>query len=79
MYYEFPLVCIAHGNVEDSGMFAPDPSAFVLAHAMSPRLLHIPVEDVLLLSLSTGNCPSYHDFPNHNWGLFQWARRIQTV
>jgi hypothetical protein len=60
-------------------MFAPDPSALVLSHVLSPALLNVPLQDVLMLSLSTGRCREYHEFPDHDWGFVQWAPRLPSV
>jgi patatin-like phospholipase/acyl hydrolase len=60
----------------DGGMFAPDPSSLCLSYVLAPNLLNVPMENVVLLSLSTGNYMQYFSQPTHNWGYLQWAPKI---
>jgi hypothetical protein len=60
----------------DGGMFAHDPASTALTMAISPKRLGIRPEDIVLLSLGTGNVNHYYDDPNHNWGYVQWLPKL---
>ncbi len=63
----------------DGGVFAHSPSDYALSWAV--RQHGVKLEDVVLLSLSTGHVPHYieDDGTAHNFGLYQWLPKMSVV
>jgi patatin-like phospholipase/acyl hydrolase len=64
----------------DGGVFAHNPADLAVTHAVST--LGVPLNDICVLSLSTGSfrqsyAPDVED--GHNYGYYQWASRLPTV
>ncbi len=66
-------------NYIDGGTFAPDPSLLCLTHVMASELLNVAAENIVLLSLSTGNHKKYFSRQTNNWGYVQWATKMIAV
>jgi patatin-like phospholipase/acyl hydrolase len=57
----------------DGGVVAGNPSVCALAQAIHPLTGGQKLDDVVLLSISTGFNPRYVDSFDGDWGLVQWA------
>jgi patatin-like phospholipase/acyl hydrolase len=57
----------------DGGVVAGNPSLCALAQAIHPETGGQKLEDVLLLSVGTGENPRYLEAQDEDWGLVQWA------
>jgi patatin-like phospholipase/acyl hydrolase len=60
----------------DGGVVANNPSVCALAQALHPLTGGQRLEDVVLLSMSTGSNPRYLDSLDGDWGLVQWAPHL---
>ena len=57
----------------DGGVVAPNPSLCALAQALHAQSGGQKLEDITLLSISTGSNPRYLEAEHADWGLVQWA------
>ncbi|MEW6709684.1 MAG: patatin-like phospholipase family protein [Candidatus Riflebacteria bacterium] len=71
---------IANGYV-DGGVFANNPSMVGLAQVLDSRFSKVSLSEVKLLSISSGENPSYIDdqFKNADWGLYHWRKHIIEI
>lgn len=67
-----------HGYI-DGGVVAGNPSVCALAQALEPDTGGQKLEDVVLLSVSTGHNPHYLEVQDADWGLAQWAPHLVTL
>jgi patatin-like phospholipase/acyl hydrolase len=63
---------VHHGYI-DGGVVAGNPSVCALAQALHPDTGGRKLEDVVLLSMGTGQNPRYLQAEEADWGLAQWA------
>ncbi len=63
----------------DGGVVANNPSMAALAQAIDRKTGKQRLEDILLLSLSTGTEPKYIEGDDLDWGWGQWARPLVNV
>ena len=59
----------------DGGLAATNPSMCAVARAVTPSSGHR-LEDLRLLSISTGRLPHYLEVQDADWGLAQWAPHL---
>jgi patatin-like phospholipase/acyl hydrolase len=69
---------VYHGYV-DGGVVAGNPSICALAQALHPLTGGQKLEDVRLLSISTGQNPRYLEAEDEDWGLVQWAPHLISL
>eukprot|EP00727_Mastigamoeba_balamuthi_P005215 m51a1_g14692 hypothetical protein (754) ;mRNA; f:104766-107583 len=75
-----PTFVPSYQGCVDGAIFANNPCAIGLIHAVSPNLLGVPAGDIVCLSLGTGQAPlSFWEGEQHDWGLVQWAVVLPTV
>uniref|UniRef100_A0A6C0BLX6 PNPLA domain-containing protein n=1 Tax=viral metagenome TaxID=1070528 RepID=A0A6C0BLX6_9ZZZZ len=72
-----PIYFPAWQSYVDGGVFAHNPADLAVAHALAQ--LNVPLEDVVVLSLSTGHVRQYMADDAHNYGYYQWATQLPTV
>jgi patatin-like phospholipase/acyl hydrolase len=63
----------------DGGVVANNPSMAAIATALDPRCGKQTLEDVVVLSISTGADSRYLAGTSHNWGWGQWARPMVSI
>jgi len=63
----------------DGGVVASNPSLCALAQALHPLTGGQKLEDLRLLSISTGSNPRYLDSQNGDWGIVQWAPHLVSL
>jgi patatin-like phospholipase/acyl hydrolase len=63
----------------DGGVVAGNPSVCALAQALHPLTGGQKLEDVRLLSISTGLNPRYLEGEDEDWGLVQWAPHLVSL
>ncbi len=63
----------------DGGVVACNPSVCALAQALDPPTGGQKLEDVALLSLSTGQNPRFLDVYTEDWGLVQWSFNLVDI
>jgi patatin-like phospholipase/acyl hydrolase len=63
----------------DGGVAANSPTMAALAQALDPGTGNQPLEDIRLISFSTGIVPQYISGERKNWGLVQWARPVIPI
>jgi patatin-like phospholipase/acyl hydrolase len=63
----------------DGGVVANNPSMCALAQALDRDTGRQSVEDVVLLSVSTGRNPQFLDVENADWGWTQWAVDLRLI
>lgn len=63
----------------DGGVIANNPSMCALAQALDRDTAGHRLEDVALLSVSTGRNPKYLEAGNADWGWTQWARDLRMI
>ncbi len=75
-----PTFFPAYQGYIDGGVVANNPSMAAVAAALDPRAGKVAsVQDIVVLSISTGNNPQYIGKPNANWGWGQWARPLIQI
>jgi len=63
----------------DGGVVAGNPTVCALAQALDPSTGGQKLEDIVLLSLSTGQNPRYLDIDTEDWGLIQWGTNLLDI
>lgn len=63
----------------DGGVVASNPSVCALAQALHPLTGGQKLEDLRLLSISTGFNPRFLNSQNGDWGLVQWAPQLVSL
>lgn len=64
----------------DGGVYASNPAMCALAQTQDPRVRNGPrIEDVVLLSLSTGRSLQFIDKVNPDWGDAQWIEPLIAI
>ncbi|HVJ17815.1 MAG TPA: patatin-like phospholipase family protein [Polyangiaceae bacterium] len=64
----------------DGGVFAPNPSMCALAQTQDRRTgVHVPLADVRLLSLGTGQSQLRLEGARHDWGYAAWAPPLLDI
>lgn len=63
----------------DGGVVASNPSVCAVAQALHPLTGGQKLEDLVLLSMSTGSNPRYIESMDGDWGLVQWAPHMVSL
>lgn len=61
----------------DGGVFAVNPSVFAVCEAVAH--LKIPLDEIVLLSISTGISRKYIKGNDHDWGYAQWVKPLMNM
>jgi patatin-like phospholipase/acyl hydrolase len=74
-----PTYFPAYQGYIDGGVVANNPSMAALAAALDPRSGKQKLENIVLLSLSTGSDSKYLKGDSLDWGWGQWARPLVSI
>jgi patatin-like phospholipase/acyl hydrolase len=68
-----PVYFPSYGRFVDGGVIANNPAMCALAQVLDEHTGNQTLDNIVLLSLGTGNMPRFIDEENLDWGWFQWA------